>query len=42
MMTQVTSAVKISQWENEISSSKKKKDHGKKALLEEVEMADKN
>ena len=41
-MTQVTIAIKVSQWENDISSRKRKKDQGKKALLEKVKMAAKN
>ena len=31
-MTQVTIAVKVSQWENDISSTKIEKDHGKKGF----------
>ena len=38
-MTQVTIAIKVSQWENDISSRKIKKDHRKKELLEKTKMA---
>ena len=41
-MTQVKSAIKVSQWENDISSRKGKKEHGKKALPKKVKMAAKN
>ena len=41
-MTQVKSAIKVSQWKNDISSRKEKKDLGKKTLLEKVEIAAKN
>ena len=41
-MTQVTSAIKVNEWENDISWRKKKKDHEKNALLKNVKMAANN
>ena len=40
-MTQVTSAIKVSQWRGRmtIHQKREKKDHGKKRLIEKVKMA---